>query len=669
MEKLEKKGCNVYSLLWNQYEKLHVAMQQKTTYFEAKKKLFKDLLTEYTKFTDIMIKHFESENKQKCPKGLSQYQEIFDIFTTYSKNTLNNHKDIFESIHQKISSILNNYEKEKLLYSYFKEYLPKYNSDKEKYLKLKEKYHKSALQSEKALLKFNKENIQKNKEVAIPKKLFKDTLDNLKKYQISLENANNKRKNSIELQRKLIKYYVSINKAELKIYYQILDDFLKIERKKSIEYFYTPEVNNIITINNQRNINHQLFEKLSEFKGNEKPDKEFQFEQYKSNIDFDKCKENEEFKINVETVKMIKSKLDNAFNDFTVEKEENKKNMRELLEKLFNSKEEITDIDKNTFINYLDDNATHHLFLVVLSKLRINNDFKKDKKIIELLSESISKILENAEIYSDFGSAKNCLILSQTFYYEEEGKKIYIFEYIKNNRWLNSVDFWRTFIMKMIAEEIKKFSELHYKDENYINLDQKNENLPEKMNKRISDILFSQLITYITNMNEFNIEKKYIVQIVDEFTEKYNYLSKEQTQGILSTVSPDKEEIEKLRTEYEAENCELFLSKSSDNLFTKFGNEINNENEKIGLEKRKSANTISMKGLKSLNHDNNNTDANGNKKAVNSSDSLGLTKDNTNNVNGNRDIEKDKKDIIIEESSDSNINSKSNTLNEEEDKE
>ena len=166
----------------------------------------------------------------------------------------------------------------------------------------------------------------------------------------------------------------------------------------------------------------------------------------------------------------------------------------------------------------------------------------------------------------------------------------------------------------MVKEEIKKFSELHYKDENYIKLNKIIDQLPEKIVKRIQDILFSQLITYITNMNEFNIAKKYIVQIVDEFTEKYNYLSKEQIQGILTAVSTDEKEIEKLRSEYKADTS----SKLSENL-----SKLNEKN----------TNNI-----------------------------------NINNIKEDEINENDKKNINVDKKNNSIINSKSNIMNEEKNK-
>ena len=64
-----------------------------------------------------------------------------------------------------------------------------------------------------------------------------------------------------------------------------------------------------------------------------------------------------------------------------------------------------------------------------MAKLRTNNRFCRDKFLIELLSDILIKILDAAQKKSDFNTVKNCLILSQTFFYfdtPEKTNKIYI---------------------------------------------------------------------------------------------------------------------------------------------------------------------------------------------------------------------------------------------------
>ena len=157
---MEKNESDYHSLLWNQYENLQNMIQQKYVYFEGKLKLFKDISAEYSNIFVNMKKHFDVDIKQKRPKEILQYQEIFDILTYYINNALNNQKNIFDHIVSYIDVILNKYEKVKRNYNEFKEYLPKYTSEKEKFLKAKEKYHKSALQSETSLLNFYKDKLE-----------------------------------------------------------------------------------------------------------------------------------------------------------------------------------------------------------------------------------------------------------------------------------------------------------------------------------------------------------------------------------------------------------------------------------------------------------------------------------------------------------------------------
>ena len=93
------------------------------------------------------------------------------------------------------------------------------------------------------------------------------------------------------------------------------------------------------------------------------------------------------------------------------------------------------DEDKKQLLEYIQDVRTHELFLIVLSKLRTNNRFCREKPLIELLSEILLIILDNAQKKKDYNSAKNCIILSQTFYYNDKSKecnKVYILEYIKS---------------------------------------------------------------------------------------------------------------------------------------------------------------------------------------------------------------------------------------------
>ncbi len=58
---------------------------------------------------------------------------------------------------------------------------------------------------------------------------------------------------------------------------------------------------------------------------------------------------------------------------------------------------------------------------------------------------------------NDYESAKNCIILSQTFYIDDKDhNKIYLFESIIDNKWLTSTEFWYGVIECMIDQEFQK---------------------------------------------------------------------------------------------------------------------------------------------------------------------------------------------------------------------
>ena len=64
--------------------------------------------------------------------------------------------------------------------------------------------------------------------------------------------------------------------------------------------------------------------------------------------------------------------------------------------------------------------------------------------------------MDEAKKNKDYWTAKNCLILSQTFYYMEKDTKIFSCEILKKNSWLNNYNFWSEFCFYMLDEELRK---------------------------------------------------------------------------------------------------------------------------------------------------------------------------------------------------------------------
>ena len=140
--------------------------------------------------------------------------------------------------------------------------------------------------------------------------------------------------------------------------------------------------------------------------------------------------------------------------------------------------------------------------------------FARSARLMQDLKDIVTQILEISEIENDYESAKNCIILSQTFYIDDKDhNKIYLFESIIDNKWLTSTEFWYGVIECMIDQEFQK-NESSNKEINA-------KETEEEKAKRISNIAFSQVLPYTNNMLDFKMDKNVILEVINSFVEKY----------------------------------------------------------------------------------------------------------------------------------------------------
>ena len=236
------------------------------------------------------------------------------------------------------------------------------------------------------------------------------------------------------------------------------------------------------------------------------------------------------------------------------------------INKILNLDEKITEEDLEKLKELIENDLGQMVFVKQLSLLRSNGIYEKSEKFIISMGKILNIILGYAENEKNYDKVKNCIILSQTFYYLDLNKeKKYIFTLIKDNKWLKGSKFWRDFIGSMIEIEIKKINK--FKTQN------------------LNDILFSQLLPYINNMIGFGLDNRIIIKIVDEFLEKYKYLNKESYDSLFTIISQDKKKIEQYRKEYkENPNLENELynyedKNKNENLVKKEKEEEINQNE------------------------------------------------------------------------------------------
>ena len=559
---MEKKKLspenNFDKYLWNRYEPLHERLMKKIAYLSKVLDNFNDIYSvkkNYYKNLKPLIK----DGIQPC-KEEENFQNVLNIVKSTSEKYNEFEEEMYIEIISNIKDLIEKMKKEK---AYFDDYLKSlafYKEEKKKMEKSKNEYHHHAKIAENATLYFKELVIKKklnndaliNQQIEISENESKNKLTVMSKvcgiYVSNLENVNVLRTKLNTKQTKLLKRYEELERDDKNLYSKIMTIIHKYQKK--ILDFTNDSSDKTEGIIKNINIDRDIRNLVESLRSRDKPEKEIPYIHYPTELDFDKCNDNKDYKVVNEVVKTMKKYSDKLFMDYDEQLEEKKNKMRDLVHKYFDNNKTTGLDDKKKLLEYVKDERTHELFLIILSKLRTNNRFCREKPLIELLSDILIMILDNAQKTNNYFAAKNCIILSQTFYYNDEtkpNKKVYILEYIKKHPWLKSIEFWRDFILTMILLEFQKLENMNTEEK--INISKKI-NISEKVKNKIGEVLFSQLLPYIGNMNEFEIDKKYIIKLIDDINERYNYMDKSSLEAIYGQIcKSNEEEIKKIKEE------------------------------------------------------------------------------------------------------------------------
>ena len=534
------------------YEKLQKRINDKSNFLESAFHSFSDLnkslkdflkqVIQYnTKFTSIIKSPEEQPIHETCKLI---YQKLI--------NDLEQNSIVIDEYRTNLNQLLAHFNQEKNIYEDLKRINKELDEEKNKLIKNRDTYYKVARDAEKKIKIFVQNNMHNlsnlspelktelNNIVSNPIKCYDNYTSSISKVNdlvIKFNNTQNYIFNSLpDLGNEDGVFFFRL----VRLYFQCLENCEKYlnSNKKQMNNSKTVETNSALKILIEENENKKRYEK------------KVNLVQYQSDINFNSCKNRNEFDICANTVDTINKYINkDIFKDYNYNQE--LKNYEEsiLVKKLFEEKGELSDDMENNFLASLNDPSIYYTVIVVLSQLRTNNKLNKSKSLIKCLGKAFNKILDYAEKNKIYDHAKNCIILSQTYYYQDsnEKEKIFLSEEIKNHKWLTSQEFWREFIDCMIRLE---FSRL----ENDLNLPyfsaDKKMNITKEIKSKFNDVVFSQLLAYITNMIYFIPDKKIVLKISDEFVQKYNYLSNSNLDTLLGIISQDKEEIEKLRNEY-----------------------------------------------------------------------------------------------------------------------
>ena len=393
-------------ILWNKYDNIQKQFDENQPYFQTLIKYYKEVLNEIDRHI-INLSNIKGESQIK---KFTKLNDIFHLFNLCINLNLENHKKFITNTIINLEKYISKLKQIVPVYTEFKQNIELYTLQKKNFNKIKEKFHESALLVEtKTLKKVKKKNENQTKNpVEISNKLKKEVSDNLKKYQTSIEKTNQKREEFISKQKNLIKLYVEMEEFNINLYYTILNDFLSLEKDKTISFLNNSKFKKLQTQLQEKDVEKEIKEYFNEIKSNVNNDekKAILFEGYKSTIDFDKCTKNEDINTYAETVDIIDKNFKEIFDGITLEKEKLKNTIREWIKKFFDFDEKNIDIDQDIIDEYyykaLKHPYTHKSFLKIITDLRTTSHFNRNKQLIDLLGNSFKIILAEAKLNKDY---------------------------------------------------------------------------------------------------------------------------------------------------------------------------------------------------------------------------------------------------------------------------
>lgn len=558
---METTEINFDQCLWNKYQIIHKRYKRKCEYFENAIDIFSRLsgsLKDHQKVINyILFKNLILFPEQDFTQAnaLNSIKKLLELEFTQINNNLELLKktliDQFKK-HKEDSRLI-----EKEAHAQFLKILAKYNDSKALMEKYKNKYHQAVKVAESSLrtsktMKVKNVDISQESHLTIQKledkakELLLEAKKYYDKYSNSVKEVNKNREESIEKQSNLLKLYQNLELKDGEYLINILGLMInRLKEENEAKKNILIEMEQII---NAIDLNKDKEALIKIYNSEEKPDELVNLVQYEPQIDFEKGNNPDEYKINHEIIVAMKSVIPDLMPNFDIEKENRKQEMRELSKKIFAINVAFTDDEKKKLMEYLQEKWSQNYFLIYLSKQRTNGRFARSQKLVNDLAEILTLILQTSEQEKDYEAARNCMILSQTYYYEDKDKdgnvkKKYLLEFILTYKWLRAPEFWRGLIEKMVLLETKKYADSNPNEPSLF--DESN----EKSRERLSNLCFSQLLPYSNNMREFYMDDRIIVRIIDEFVQKY-HVQKEFADSIYGVVNSNPEEIEKLRQEY-----------------------------------------------------------------------------------------------------------------------
>ena len=238
----------------------------------------------------------------------------------------------------------------------------------------------------------------------------------------------------------------------------------------------------------------------------------------------------------------------------------------------------------------LDIHENRIIFLQKLSDYRSRGKFYLDITDYTLLSKFFNIICDKVKRDFDYHSAEMSIILSQTYFIEENNRKKYLQEGIKENNLFKDKTFWEEILVYSINKEIMKT----------MKRDSKTKENKKNSDNKLSNVVFSQVLTLIDNMFEFDIESNIIQEILEPKINyyKWNEGLKSTINDVIKSKQEEKENLKKVKKENEnkKENEKVEENVQKEDEKDKIGEEVkkDEENKDKNIEEMKNVETEAL---------------------------------------------------------------------------
>ena len=518
MSKIEEIITTNIDTLHNNYKSNNLSYKKFIDFFDKIGKLYLNFSDSIDAFFNKNISIIENQPLTLHPLLLNseniikeQAKLYYNFSNTINMNIIDQYKLLKKT----------NDEIESTAYKELKEYYKSLKKSKNKLEESQKNYHNKMKNVELLMIPEDKQMKSHNNN---KKKNLNDLIEDCKndesKYEKNLSDVNNIIDKLREKEKAMIGFYKSseqnrVNKMKDDI--TILFNGLKNMNSKintKIESFFKQSV----SIQIEKDI--LSFEKLVE--QNYYVEKNVEFASYEPITKFDlsnvtiKKSEIDEMFMNFKIISNLKKYFDKIYPELDIEKTQKFLDFRLLCYNFLDDEKNISfkKEDFDNFLSLIKVEKYRSYFLSYLTKERSDGKLNRSEKLINELGIIFNEILILAEKEKNYKNIKNVLILSQTFYMEKDNdnddknNKKYIMEFLKDNNWIRSLNFWEEIINYEIA--ITKYE-----------FNQKNMNLnKEKLEASLQNSYYSVILTYSHNMHVFGIEQKLTLELCNSFVDK-----------------------------------------------------------------------------------------------------------------------------------------------------